>query len=193
MSPGLIAGTGWASGINLYGVAALLGIFGRLGVGDTPELLQRPWVIGIALALYAGEFVADKIPYLDNVWDVAHTAIRPLGAAGLGYLLGADGPGAGQIGAAAGSGVLALTSHTAKATTRAAVNASPEPFSNIAISLGEDGLVAGMIALAVTHPWIALALVVVLVIAGAALTIALWRTARGLVRRVRERRAAHTA
>ncbi len=193
MSPGLIAGSGWAAGINLYGVAALLGIFGRLGVGDTPAVLQRPWVIGVALSLYAVEFVADKVPYLDNVWDVVHTAIRPLGAAGLGYLLGADGSTAGQLGATAGSGMLALTSHTAKATTRAAVNTSPEPFSNIAISLGEDGLAAGVIALAVTHPWVALALVGVLVVAGAALTILLWRTARALVQRIRERRAARTA
>jgi hypothetical protein len=99
--------------------------------------------------------VADKIPYVDDVWDVLHTAIRPLGAAVLGALL--SGEDVSDLAAAFGTGGLAFASHAVKATTRVAINASPEPVSNSLVSLAEDGLVAGVVALAVTHPLIALA------------------------------------
>lgn len=179
-SLGLIAGSGWASGLNLYLVTLLLGFGGRLGWSDIPEVLQRTDVLIVSGVLYIIEFAADKVPYLDNVWDALHTVVRPLGAAALGYVLAGE---SGSIGEAAGavvSGSLALTAHSAKATTRAAVNTSPEPFSNILLSLFEDGLVAGLVALAVLYPWVALVISVVLAV------LATWLAVRllGAIRRV---------
>lgn len=186
-SAGLIAGSGWASGLNLYGVVTLLGLFQRFGDAELPELLGHPAVLAVAGGLYLLEFVADKVPYLDNAWDVIHTAIRPLGAAGLGYLLAGDASGAEHAFAAAGSGALAFAGHTAKATARAAINSSPEPFSTIGVSLLEDGIVAAMIWFAVEHPVIAGIAVVVAVVVGAWLVVAVWRLARRGVERLRER------
>ncbi|MEX1092162.1 MAG: DUF4126 domain-containing protein [Acidimicrobiia bacterium] len=170
---GLIVGSGWASGINLYGVVALLNIFGRLDIGEVPEVLQRTDLLIVSLLMYSLEFVADKIPYLDNIWDVVHTAIRPLGAAILGVVLVGDASGLGQALAGFGSAGLAFTSHVTKSTTRLAVNTSPEPVSNSIVSLAEDGLVAVVIFFAVEYPVLAIIVVVVLVILGALLMRAL--------------------
>jgi hypothetical protein len=181
---GLIAGSGWASGINLYLVALLLGISGRLGWGDIPEVLQRTDVMIVAGTLFGIEFVADKVPYLDNVWDAVHTVIRPLGAAALGAVVAGD---SASIGAALGAvvaGALALDAHAAKASTRVVVNASPEPFSNIGLSLAEDVGVAGLVTLAITYPVVAIVVVAILVVAATAITIWLWRTARRSWKRV---------
>lgn len=189
---GLIAGQGWASGVNLYAVTALLGIFGRLEVGGTtsvPEALQRPEVIGVALVLFAIEFVVDKVPYLDNVWDAVHTVIRPLGAAGLSAILAGDVGGVQQAIAATSGGTLAFAAHAAKATARVAVNTSPEPASNILVSVAEDGIVATVVFFAITNPWIALALVVVLLVAGTVVTVMAIGAARRGLRTLRERRA----
>jgi hypothetical protein len=183
----LVAGSGWAAGVNLYLTVALLGLAGRFDLAEMPELLTSPWVIGAALTLFAVEFVADKVPYLDNAWDAAHTLVRPLGAALLGYALTGEADAALRLAAAGGSGVLALGSHAAKATARAAINTSPEPVSNIAASLGEDGLVAVVLWLAVANPVVALVAVAVLALSGVALTVALWRF---VVRLRRRRRAA---
>jgi hypothetical protein len=175
---GLIAGSGWASGINLYLVALMLGTAGRLGWADIPDVLTRLDVMIVAGVLFLLEFVADKIPYLDSVWDAIHTVIRPLGAAALGAVIAGD---AASIGAAAGAliaGALALDAHAAKASTRVVVNASPEPFSNIGISLAEDVGVAGLVTLAVTYPVPTIIVVAILVVAATALTIWLWRSAR---------------
>jgi hypothetical protein len=128
---GIIAGSGWASGINLYLVTLLLGIAGRIGWSDIPEVLTRTDVMIVAGVLFGIEFFADKIPYLDSVWDAIHTVVRPLGAAGLGAVIAGD---SGSIGAALGAvvaGALALDAHTAKATTRVVANTSPEPVSNV--------------------------------------------------------------
>ncbi len=163
---GLIVGSGWASGINLYGVVVLLNLAGRLGLGDIPDTLQRTDLLVVAAVMYLLEFVADKVPYLDNIWDVVHTAIRPLGAALLGLVLAGDVGGLGQALAGLGSAGLAFTSHAAKSTTRLAVNTSPEPVSNTVLSLAEDGLVAFVVYLAVQFPLLAIVLVIVLVIAG---------------------------
>lgn len=182
---GLIAGSGWAAGLNLYGVVALLNIYGRLGVGDVeiPEVLQRTDVLIVSLVMYALEFVADKIPYLDNVWDVIHTAIRPLGAAVLGLILVGDAGGLNQALAGIGSAGLALTSHATKSTARLAVNTSPEPVSNVVVSLAEDGLVAVVVYFAVENPLLATAAVLVLVVAGVLLVRAIiGATRRGLGR-----------
>ncbi|HEY5889470.1 MAG TPA: DUF4126 domain-containing protein [Acidimicrobiia bacterium] len=182
---GLIVGSGWSSGINLYGVVALLNIYGRLGLGEVPEILQRTDVLVIALILYSMEFVADKVPYLDNIWDVVHTAIRPLGAAVLGWIMVGDASGFNQYVASIGAGGLALASHAAKATTRVAVNTSPEPVSNSVVSLAEDGLVAVVVFLAVEYPIIAIAVVVVLLVIGAYVMYKLIGLARKGVNKVR--------
>lgn len=188
---GLVAGSGWASGVNLYAVVALLGLIGRYTeTSAVPDELTGTAVIAVAVGAYLVEFVVDKVPFLDSGWDVLHTAIRPIGAAVLGYLLVGDVSGLEHVGAAGASGALALLSHTAKATTRAAINTSPEPASNFVVSLAEDGVVAVMVWFAVEHPLIALGAVVLLVIAGTALTIALFGAAKRGLARIRARRGA---
>lgn len=182
---GLIVGSGWASGINLYGVVALLNIFGRLDIGEVPEVLQRTDLLIVSLIMYSLEFIADKIPYLDNIWDVVHTAIRPLGAAVLGVVLVGDASGLGQALAGLGSGGLALTSHVTKSTTRLAVNTSPEPVSNSIVSLAEDGLVAVVIFFAVEYPVIAIIIVAVLLVLGVLLMRALIGAARNGIEKVK--------
>lgn len=185
---GLVAASGWASGVNLYAAVGLLGIFGRTGLGEVPEVLMRTDTIAVALGLFALEFVADKIPWFDSFWDVAHTVIRPLGGAALGAVLAGDAASVSQAVAALGSGGLATAAHVAKATTRLAINTSPEPASNIVASLAEDGLVLGVIWFAVTNPELALILVGLLLIAGTTLTITLVGVARRAMRARRERR-----
>ncbi|MGH8909021.1 MAG: DUF4126 domain-containing protein [Egibacteraceae bacterium] len=176
------------AGVNLYAVALLLGVFGRLGLVETPEALTRTDVLIAAGALYLVEFVADKVPYLDSLWDVAHTVVRPLGAGAIGYLLAGQADSLPQALSATASGTLAVTSHAAKATTRAAVNTSPEPFSNIVLSLAEDGLVAAIVALAVAFPVIALVTVAVLTALAVLLTVKGYRALRTMRRRRAARR-----
>ncbi|HUP16607.1 MAG TPA: DUF4126 domain-containing protein [Acidimicrobiia bacterium] len=186
---GLLAGSGWAAGLNLYLVTFLLGLGGRLDWLEVPAVLQRTDVMIVAGILYAVEFLADKVPYLDNIWDAVHTIVRPLGAAALGYVIAGD---SSSVTAAVGailSGSLALSAHSAKATTRAAVNTSPEPFSNIFLSVAEDGLVAGLIALAIANPAITLVVVVFLTVGAVWLTVMLF----GVIRRFRSRWAARKA
>lgn len=185
---GVIAGSGWASGINLYLVTLLLGVAGRIGWTDIPEVLTRLDVMIAAGVLFGIEFVADKVPYLDSVWDAIHTVVRPLGAAALGAVIAGD---SGSIGTALGAavaGVLALDAHAAKATTRVVANTSPEPVSNIALSLLEDVGVTLLVALAITFPLVALIVVGVLVVAATTLTIMLWKVAlrawRGVAKRL---------
>jgi hypothetical protein len=186
---GLLAGSGWAAGLNLYLVTFLLGLGGRLEWLEVPAVLQRTDVMIVAGILYAVEFLADKVPYLDNIWDAVHTIVRPLGAAALGYVIAGD---SSSVTAAVGailSGSLALSAHSAKATTRAAVNTSPEPFSNVFLSVAEDGLVAGLIALAIANPVITLVVVVLLTVGAVWLTVVLF----GVIRRFRSRWAARKA
>ncbi|HJQ94870.1 MAG TPA: DUF4126 domain-containing protein [Acidimicrobiia bacterium] len=182
---GLLAGTGWAAGLNLYLATFLLGLAGRLDWLDSPAVLQRTDVMIVAGVLYGIEFLADKVPFIDNVWDAIHTFVRPLGAGALGYVIAGDSP---SVAAAVGAlltGALALSAHSTKATTRAAVNTSPEPFSNVALSLFEDGLVAALLALAIANPIIALVVVVVFTILGIWLVVKFF----GAIKRVRARRA----
>jgi hypothetical protein len=181
---GLLAGTGWAAGLNLYLVTFLLGLAGRLDWLDVPSVLQRTDVMIVAGVLYGIEFLADKVPFIDNVWDAIHTFVRPLGAGALGYVIAGDSP---SVAAAVGAlltGALALSAHSAKATTRAAVNTSPEPFSNIALSLFEDGLVAGLLALAIANPVVALVVVIIFAILGIWLVVKFF----GAIKRLRARR-----
>ncbi len=186
---GLIAGTGWASGVNLYLVVGLLGGAGRLGLLEVPELLTRTDVLVVAVIMYLVEFVADKVPFLDSAWDVAHTVIRPVGSAMIGYALGGDSPDTEELWSGAVAGGLALASHAVKATARAAINASPEPVSNVVASLTEDGVTIGVVALAVLAPVLTIAVVAILLLAGGTLAVAVSRLARRGLRRRRERRA----
>jgi hypothetical protein len=183
----LLSGAGWAAGLNLYLAVLMLGIAGRSGWADIPEALTRVDVMVVASVLYVVEFFADKVPFLDSLWDTIHTFIRPIGAAAVGAVIAGD---SGSIGAAMGalvSGALALDSHSAKASTRLAVNASPEPFSNVALSLAEDVGVAGLVVLAVSYPVVTIVVVAILVVAATALTIWLWRVVRRVWRRVTAR------
>lgn len=177
--------SGWAAGVNAYAVVLVLGLLGRLaGVDGIPAALERTDVLIVAAVLYAMEFVADKIPWLDSFWDAAHTAVRPTIGAALGLLAAGDASSPEQALAAAGGGATALASHAVKAGLRAAVNTSPEPASNITVSIAEDVTVAGVIALAVVAPWLAAAIAAILLTAG----IALVAFAASRIRRARARR-----
>lgn len=188
---GLLLGASFASGINLYATVATLGLLQRFQVIALPAplaVLGHPVVLGIAIALYLVEFVADKVPVVDHVWDLIHTFVRPPAAALLAYAAVAA-PGAGvpdvwRIVAALIAGTIAFTSHSTKAAARGAVNASPEPFSNAIVSFLEDVLAVGLAWLAAAHPTIAIAAVLVLL--GVCILL-LWlfvRFARGVWRRL---------
>jgi hypothetical protein len=174
----LVLSSGWAAGVNAYATVLLLGIFGRLGLGDVPDGLEDWWVIGAAAALYSVEFVTDKIPYVDHVWDAIHTAVRPTIAAVLGVLMNEQADGLHDALAAAGASGTALASHGVKAGLRAAVNLSPDPVTTATASLTEDFLVAVVVALIVTHPWIALILATTFLLTGIVLIRWLWQTLR---------------
>jgi hypothetical protein len=189
----LLAGSGWASGLNVYLVVLLLGAAGRSGLAEVPDALVRTDVLAIAGVLFALEFVVDKLPWLDSAWDTFHTAIRPLGATAIGLLLTGEVETWQQVAGALGAGGLATAAHAAKATTRVAINTSPEPVSNVVVSVAEDGLVALVVALAIANPILAIVVVFVLVVAGATLTIVLWRTVRRSLARRRQRRAQRSA
>jgi uncharacterized protein DUF4126 len=171
--------SGWASGLNVYATVLVTGLVGRFGdVERVPEVLQRTDVLVAAAALAAIEFVADKIPYVDSGWDVVHTAVRPTIAAILGALLAGEGNDLGEAVAAALGGGTALASHAAKASLRLAVNTSPEPFSNVVVSLAENTAVVAVLLLAIDHPWVALAVAAALLILAAVLAAVLARAIR---------------
>ena len=161
----LVLGAGFSSGLNLYASVATLGLLQRFGVIQLPEhlrILSHPVVLGIAAVLYLLEFLADKVPYIDSIWQAVHTFIRPPAAALLAFGATAAAPDAWRWGAALLAGGIALTSHGTKASARAAVNMSPEPFSNWALSLGEDVLAVWLIWFATAHPTAAIIVVSVL-------------------------------
>jgi hypothetical protein len=152
---GLALGAGFSSGLNLYATVATLGLLQRFGILHLPaglQVLSHPWVLGIAIALYLLEFFADKIPYFDTFWDALHTFIRPPAAALLTFAAAGGAPPQWRWAAALLAGGVALTSHGTKASARAAVNTTPEPFSNWFLSFGEDVLAVWLTWLATTHP-----------------------------------------
>jgi hypothetical protein len=157
-------GTPWVAGIKLYASVAVLGILGRWGGLELPgdlNVLTKGWVIGLATALYILDFFADKIPYLDSIWDLAHTFIRiPAGAAIAALSFGDYNHGVQVIALLFGGG-LAATSHAAKTSTRAMINVSPEPFTNIAASLAEDGFTVAFMLLQYFLPLLALIVLVI--------------------------------
>ncbi|WP_421119763.1 DUF4126 domain-containing protein [Aquihabitans daechungensis] len=183
---GTIMASGWASGLNLYGTVLLLGLAGRWGWADTPSEIQEPWVLAVMGVMYVLEFVVDKVPWADSLWDSVHTVIRPLGGGLLGALFAADAGDPEVIAALLGGG-FSLSAHGAKASTRALANTSPEPVSNIGLSLAEDGVVAGMVALALAFPVIAGIVATAFAIASVAVTWILFRTVRKLWRRIKAR------
>lgn len=188
----LALGSSFASGINLYATVGALGLLHRFEVFQLPsslEVLANPWVIGIAAALYLIEFAADKVPYVDSVWDVIHTFIRPAAAAVLAYGAFAEMPDMWRVIAALLAGGVALTSHSSKATTRAAANASPEPVSNWILSLVEDGIAFLLTWLAVTHPFLTVGVVIILLIVSTFLIVKLWGFLRRAVSRASGRAA----
>lgn len=183
----LAAALGWASGIRLYAVLFITGAAGQLGWVPLPEglqILQHPAALAASGLMLAVEFFADKLPWVDSLWDGLHTFIRiPAGAALAAAALGADGPVAAWVAALLG-GSLAATAHGAKTATRAAVNTSPEPFSNMAVSLLEDGFVVVMLWLATAHPFVFAVVLAVAVVLAWVLIALLLRFLRGVFRRV---------
>lgn len=182
----IAAALGWASGLRLYAVLFLTGLAGFLGWVELPtglHLLQTPVLLGASGLMLFIEFFVDKIPGLDTLWDVVHTLVRiPAGALLAASVFGGD-HSSWTLAAALMGGTLAATSHVAKATTRAAVNTSPEPFSNVAMSLLGDGIVPLGLWLSWSHPALFFAgLAVALVVSVAAIWV-LARFLRGLWRR----------
>lgn len=162
---GRAMGFAFAAGINLYATVAIIGLAARFGWVQLPpqfEVFNHDWVIAAALVLYVIEFIADKVPWVDSLWDAVHTAIRPIGGAVIAVAaMGDASPAVDGLIALAG-GTLAAGTHLTKAGTRAAANTSPEPFTNWALSFGEDIFVVGLGFLALQYPVAALIVVGVL-------------------------------
>jgi len=176
---------GFASGIRLYLVLFAVGLAGYMQWVELPaglQLLAHPWLLGASGLMMAVEFFADKVPALDSLWDTVHTLIRiPAGAALAGAIFGGDSATWATIAALLG-GSLAATSHFTKAGSRALINTSPEPFSNIAASSAEDVLAGGLLLLVLSYPWVAASIVLLLVL------LAVWlapKLARFIVRLLR--------
>jgi hypothetical protein len=183
MDLGTAMGAGWSSGISVYAVVALVGLAGRFGWIEAPSFVEQWWVIGVSVVLALVEFVIDKIALVDTAWDAVHTFIRP--AVG-GYLTSTATDTSLSVAALAVSGVLlALSSHSAKAATRLVVNTSPEPVSNVAVSLGEDGLVFVVMAIAISRPELAIVVVALLTVASVVVAFVFYRIARRVARRLR--------
>src|ERR1700741_2033362 len=183
----LVLGTGFSSGLNLYATVATLGLLERFGVIHLPDKLQvlaHPAVLGVAIGLYLIEFLADKIPYIDSVWQAVHTFIRPPAAALLAFSVTASAAEPWRWAAALLAGAIALTSHGTKAGARAAANLSPEPLSNWALSFGEDILAVWLTWFATTHPRMAVAVAIVLVVISLFLLYHLFRFLRNTIQKL---------
>jgi ABC-type multidrug transport system fused ATPase/permease subunit len=190
----LIFTSGWASGIDAYAVVLLLGLFGRYGhMASVPPTLERTDVLIVAGALFALQFVVDKIHYLDSTSDLVHTFIRPVIGGAIGALMAGHAHTMPQAVAAAIGGGTALMTHLIKTGVRIGVNHSPEPFSNIAVSLTEHVTVAGIVIFALLHPLAAALIAGVLLLIGMTLLIFLASRIRRSWRRRREHRAQRRA
>jgi hypothetical protein len=177
----LAAGLGWASGLRLYALVFVLGALGYFGGVRLPgalDVLAHPVVLSISGVMLLTEFCADKLPWLDSLWDTAHTFIRiPAGAALAAAVMGEQAANM-QVLAALLGGTVAAGTHFAKAGARAAINTSPEPVSNVAASLGEDALFAGGIWTLLNYPLVFLAALVVFMLLAIWLIVAMWRFLR---------------
>lgn len=184
---GLALGAGFSSGLNLYATVATLGLLERFGVIHLPpslHALSHPAILAIAGILYILEFFADKVPYIDTAWDLLHTFVRPPAAAFLAYSAAGAAPAEWRWAAALLAGGVALTSHGTKASARAAVNTTPEPFSNWALSFGEDVLAVWLTWMAASHPIATTVIVVALLALSAFLLFHLFCFARRALQRL---------
>lgn len=181
----LAAGLGWASGFRLYTTLFVVGLAGHFGWIVLPEglrVLEHPWLLGAAGFMLFVEFFADKIPLLDSIWDTVHTFIRiPAGAALAAMVFGGQGV-EWQTAMALLGGTLAAGTHFTKAGTRAMINASPEPFTNVAASFGEDFVALTGLWLMFAHPWLMLGLLLILAALIVWLLPILWRGIAGMLR-----------
>ncbi len=181
----IAAGLGWASGLRLYTTLFVVGLAGRLGWVELPEglrVLEHSWLLAASGLMLCAEFFADKVPLVDSLWDSIHTFIRiPAGAALAAMVFGGQGP-EWQTAMALLGGSLAAGAHFTKAGTRAMINTSPEPFSNIAASAGEDAMTLTGLWLIFAHPWVMLALLLLFAFAVVWLLPRLWRGIVGILR-----------
>jgi hypothetical protein len=187
---GLALGSAWTSGINLYATVAVLGLLQHYKFAHLPgglHVLDNWLIIGVALALYVVEFFADKIPYVDTVWDAVHTFIRVPAGAVIAFAATSDVSPAVQVVALLLGGGLALSTHGTKATVRAAANVSPEPLTNWALSVVEDVIAVGAVVLSVIHP-----VVILFVVAVFAVVVFVWLLPK-VLRRIRRMFAAARA
>lgn len=178
----------WASGINPYLVVFLMGMLGRLTDIGVPPGFER-WDVLVAFGvLVVVDAIADKVMYIDSIWDAVNTVIRPLAGAVVAVLIASPEVDLPSALIAAAGGIVALATHLAKATTRLAVNTSPEPASNIAVSVGEDVAVSGVFIVAVLNPWVAAGLALALLVAAVTVALLVAATARKGLRALRDRR-----
>lgn len=176
----------WASGINPYLLVFLTGILGRFTSLDVPVAFERIDVLIVFAALVVIDAIADKIMWLDSAWDVFNTAIRPIAGSVVAILIASPSVDLPTAVIAASGGIVALITHLAKATTRLAVNTSPEPASNVAVSLAEDAAVVLVIIVAIANPWIAAGFAAVLFVIAVIVALALAATARAALRKRRD-------
>jgi hypothetical protein len=163
----LVFSSGWASGVNAYLVVLVLGFADRVSpTAEIPDALHRWDGLGVALFMYAMEFVADKIPYIDSTWDAVSTFIRPTAGAVIGVLMAGDADTLQQAVLGTVGGGTALLSHLVKAGGRLAINSSPEPVTNIGASIAEDITVLALVWFAIQHPRAAAAVAAVLLVLG---------------------------
>ena len=186
--------SGWASGVNAYLVVLVLGIADRVGgFAQIPDELGRWEVLAVAALMYAFEFVADKVPYVDSAWDLVSTIIRPVVGGTVGVLLTGDLTEINDLVGGGVGGLSALASHAVKAGSRLAVNTSPEPASNIALSIGEDVVVLALVWFAIEHPYLAAGIAGVLLLIGLVVLYFAIRLIRSGWRRFRAWRARRRA
>jgi Domain of unknown function (DUF4126) len=169
----------------MYFVAAVLGVAGRLDWIDAPSFLEQGWMIVVAAGLFVVEFVVDKIAWLDSGWDAVHTVLRPVAGAWL--VTNVEVELDSTVLLAMTGGTLAISAHAAKASTRAAVNLSPEPASNVVVSLAEDGLVAAVMFLALAFPEVAAVVAIVLTVLSLLVAWVLFRVVHRATARLRRR------
>lgn len=178
---GRTLGFSLAAGVNLYATVAIVGLASRYRWVELPEqfkVFDNPWIIGAAAALYVIEFVADKVPWVDSIWDSVHTLIRPVGGALIAVAsLGEASPALTALIALLG-GTVAAGSHATKASTRVAANASPEPFSNWFLSLAGDAFVIGLSFLTLKYPLVALGVSVVILLLIVMIARSIWKWLR---------------
>jgi uncharacterized protein DUF4126 len=190
----LIFTSGWASGIDAYAVVLLMGLLGRYAhMGAVPPTLERTDVLIAAGVLFCIQFVVDKVPYLDSASDIVHTVVRPVAGGAIGALLAGHTHTLPQAAAAAVGGGTALVTHLIKSGVRMGVNTSPEPFSNIIVSLLENATVAGLVVFALLHPLPAALIAGALLVFGLIAVIFLASRIRRFWRNRRERRLARQA